>query len=68
MMTRAPFLIAFMSAAISFAGMSAKDIRAMADTLPEGKVGYVQIGTDFDIGLNGGPTDPIFAVDTAEYY
>ncbi|MCF0225522.1 MAG: hypothetical protein HUK20_14740 [Fibrobacter sp.] len=48
--------------------MSAKDIRAMADTLPEGKVGYVQIGTDFDIGLNGGPTDPIFAVDTAEYY
>lgn len=30
--------------------------------------GYFQIGTDFNFGLNGGPTDPTFAVDTAEYY
>ena len=32
------------------------------------KVGYFQIGTDFNFGFNGGPTDPMFAVDTAEYY
>ena len=30
--------------------------------------GYFQIGTDFNFGFNGGPTDPTFAVDTAEYY
>ena len=30
--------------------------------------GYFQIGTDFNFGLNGGPTDPTFAVDTAETY
>ena len=33
-----------------------------------GSTGYFQIGTDFDIGLNGGPTDPEFAVDTADWY
>lgn len=33
-----------------------------------GENGYFQIGTDFDIGLNGGPTDPDFAVDTADWY
>lgn len=31
-------------------------------------VGYFQIGTDFDLGFNGGPTDPVFAVDTVERY
>ena len=30
--------------------------------------GYFQIGTDFNFGLNGGPTDPTFAVDTVETY
>ena len=30
--------------------------------------GYFQIGTDFNFGLNGGPTDPTFAVDTVERY
>ncbi len=30
--------------------------------------GYFQIGTDFNFGFNGGPTDPTFAVDTAETY
>ena len=35
---------------------------------PAKKVGYFQIGTDFNFGFNGGPTDPVFAVDTAEYY
>ena len=33
-----------------------------------GETGYFQIGTDFDIGLNGGPTEPTFAVDTADWY
>lgn len=31
-------------------------------------VGYFQIGTDFNFGFNGGPTDPEFAVDTADWY
>ena len=35
---------------------------------PAEKVGYFQIGTDFNFGFNGGPTDPMFAVDTAEKY
>lgn len=30
--------------------------------------GYFQIGTDFNFGFNGGPTDPTFAVDTTERY
>ena len=30
--------------------------------------GYFQIGTDFNFGLNGGPTDPTFAVDTADWF
>ncbi|MCF0214936.1 MAG: hypothetical protein HUK21_00490 [Fibrobacteraceae bacterium] len=30
--------------------------------------GYVQIGTDFNFGLNGGPTAGVFAVDTVERY
>ena len=30
--------------------------------------GYFQIGTDFNFGLNGGPTNPTFAVDTVETY
>ena len=30
--------------------------------------GYFQIGTDFNFGFNGGPTDPTFAVDTVERY
>ena len=33
-----------------------------------GRNGYFQIGTDFNIGLNGGPTAPTFAVDTADWY
>ena len=32
------------------------------------KSGYFQLGTDFNFGFNGGPTDPMFAVDTAEHY
>ena len=32
------------------------------------KSGYFQLGTDFNIGFSGGPTDPMFAVDTAEHY
>ena len=32
------------------------------------KNGYFQLGTDFNFGFNGGPTDPTFAVDTAEHY
>ena len=45
-----------------------------AETAPDSmsagpeKKGYFQIGTDFDFGLNGGPTDPTFAVDTADWY
>ena len=30
--------------------------------------GYFQIGTDFNFGFSGGPTDPTFAVDTVERY
>lgn len=30
--------------------------------------GFFQIGTDFNIGFNGGPTAPEFAVDTADWY
>jgi len=30
--------------------------------------GYFQIGTDFNFGFNGGPTDPMFSLDTAETY
>ncbi len=32
------------------------------------KTGYFQFGLDFNIGFNGGPTDPTFAVDTVERY
>ncbi|MBR6943450.1 MAG: hypothetical protein IKH55_10500 [Fibrobacter sp.] len=32
------------------------------------KTGYFQFGLDFNIGFNGGPTDPTFAVDTLEDY
>ena len=32
------------------------------------KTGYFQFGLDFNLGFNGGPTDPTFAVDTAERY
>ena len=32
------------------------------------KSGYFQVGTDFNIGFSGGPTDPTFSVETAEYY
>lgn len=32
------------------------------------KNGYFQLGTDFNIGFNGGPVDPKFAVDTVEHY
>ena len=35
---------------------------------PSKKSGYFQLGTDFNFGFNGGPTDPMFAVDTAENY
>ena len=35
---------------------------------PSKKSGYFQIGTDFNFGFNGGPTDPTFAVDTVEKY
>ena len=52
--------------AISFAGMNAADIpRWSSDS---SYTGYVQVGTDFNFGLNGGPTDPVFAVDTVERY
>lgn len=30
--------------------------------------GYVQVGTDFEFGFNGGPTASYFAADTAEHY
>ena len=29
---------------------------------PVEKSGYFQLGTDFNFGFNGGPTDPMFAV------
>lgn len=52
--------------AVSFAGMNAANIpQWSADSSYKG---YVQIGTDFNFGLNGGPTDPVFAVDTVERY
>ena len=44
---------------------------ASADSLSQdstGYKGYFQIGTDFNFGFNGGPTDPTFAVDTVEHY
>ncbi len=32
------------------------------------KNGYFQVTTEFNFGFNGGPTDPMFAVDTLEDY
>ena len=43
-------------------------VMAVAAFASAEKVGYFQIGTDFNFGFNGGPTDPMFAVDTAEKY
>ena len=51
------------SVAAQFADSSASP---SADTVAY--KGYFQIGTDFNFGLNGGPTDPTFAVDTVETY
>lgn len=52
-----------LSRALLFACLMAVAAFASAE-----KVGYFQIGTDFNFGFNGGPTDPVFAVDTAEHY
>lgn len=52
--------------ASTFAGLNAADIPQW--TSDSSYSGYVQIGTDFNFGLNGGPTDPEFAVDTVEFY
>ena len=51
-----------LSAVASFASAE-----ALSELSPK-KNGYFQLGTDFNIGFNGGPTDPVFAVDTAEKY
>lgn len=39
---------------------------SLEKTVPQN--GYFQIGTDFNFGFNGGPTDPTFSLDTAETY
>jgi len=52
-----------MTSSFAFASDTAK---ASTDETP--KSSYFQIGTDFNFGFNGGPVDPMFAVDTAEYY
>lgn len=53
-----------MLAGSAFAADSSKNAQNANDE----KNGYFQIGTDFNFGFNGGPTDPTFAVDTVEYY
>lgn len=35
---------------------------------PSASKGYVQLGTDFNFGFNGGPTASYFAVDTVDRY
>ena len=55
-------LLVFFVAVASFASVESVTEK------PVEKSGYFQLGTDFNFGFNGGPTDPMFAVDTAEYY
>lgn len=59
----------FRRSVISLSVLFATAFCAASPAHPQsGENGYFQIGTDFDIGLNGGPTDPDFAVDTADWY
>ena len=62
--------IATIGFTLSFAGSLWAGTSFYSDSeFPEsGAHGYFQVGTDFNFGLNGGPTDPTFAVDTADWY
>ena len=62
MLYRSLLLACCLAAAASFASTENSSEK------PAAKDGYFQFGTDFNFGFNGGPTDPMFAVDTAERY
>lgn len=49
------------------AGAALASTENVSEKLAE-KVGYFQIGTDFNFGFNGGPTDPMFSVEKLENY
>lgn len=61
-----------MSARVRTIVLCALGLAALCHAYPappqSGERGYFQIGTDFDFGFNGGPTDPTFAVDTADWF
>ncbi|SHK19046.1 hypothetical protein [Fibrobacter sp. UWB12] len=60
-----------LSRTLLFACLAAVAVFASAENVSEKsepKSGYFQLGTDFNIGFNGGPTDPMFAVDTVDKY
>ena len=59
----------FRRSIIGFCALAAAVLCHAYPAFPEsGEHGYFQLGTDFNFGLNGGPTDPTFAVDTADWF